>query len=59
MNDTSTNNYDRKMTGLGVNYNLSKTTRVYYRADNLNLSSNASATGSSIQRQAIGISRSF
>jgi predicted porin len=59
MNDTSTYNYDRKMTGLGVNYNLSKTTRVYYRADNLNLSTNASATGSSIQRQAIGISRSF
>jgi len=59
MNDTSTNNFDRKMTGLGVNYNLSKTTRVYYRADNLNLSTNASATGSSIQRQAVGISRSF
>jgi len=59
VNDTSTNNFDRKMTGLGVNYNLSKTTRVYYRMDDLNLSTNASSTGSSIKRQAVGISQSF
>jgi len=59
VNDKSTNNFDRKMTGLGVNYNLSKTTRAYYRMDDLNLSTNAAATGSSIKRSAVGISRSF
>jgi len=58
-NDKSTNNFDRKMTGLGVDYNLSKTSRVYYRMDNLNLSTNAAASGSSISRAAIGVSRSF
>lgn len=58
-NDKSTNNYDRKMTGLGVDYNLSKTSRVYYRMDNLNLSTNAAASGSQISRAAIGVSRSF
>jgi predicted porin len=58
-NDKSTNNFDRKMTGLGVDYNLSKTSRVYYRMDNLNLSTNAAASGSSISRSAIGVSRSF
>jgi len=30
-NTNSTSNMDRKMTGLGVNYNLSKTTRAYLR----------------------------
>jgi len=59
VNDRSTTNADRKMTGLGVNYNLSKTTRVYYRMDDLNLSTVTAATGSSIKRSAIGISRSF
>jgi len=59
VNDKSTNNFDRKMTGFGVNYNLSKTTRAYYRMDDLNLSTNAAATGSSIKRSAVGISRSF
>jgi len=59
VNDRSTTNADRKMTGLGVNYNLSKTTRVYYRMDDLNLSTITAATGSSIKRSAIGISRSF
>jgi predicted porin len=59
VNDKSTTNADRKMTGLGANYNLSKTTRVYYRMDDLNLSTITAATGSSIKRSAIGISRSF
>jgi len=59
VNDKSTTNADRKMTGLGANYNLSKTTRVYYRMDDLNLSTVTAATGSSIKRSAIGLSRSF
>jgi len=59
VHDRSTTNADRKMTGLGVNYNLSKTTRVYYRMDDLNLSTVTAASGSSIKRSAIGISRSF
>ena len=50
---------DRKMTGLGVNYNLSKTTRAYVRYDNLNYNTAASASGSNIKRTAIGVSTSF
>jgi predicted porin len=60
VDDTSTTNIDRTMTGLGVNYNLSKTSRVYYRYDSINYGSNvATASGSTQKRTAVGISKSF
>jgi predicted porin len=58
--DTSSTNVDRKMTGLGANYNLSKTARLYVRMDNINYGSNvAAADGSVLKRTAIGVSKSF
>jgi hypothetical protein len=60
VDDTSSNNYDRTMTGLGVNYNLSKTSKVYYRYDSINFASNSDAiSGSTQKRTAIGVSKSF
>ncbi len=60
VDDKSTTNIDRKMTGLGVNYNLSKTARAYFRYDTINLGDNvAAATGSKQNRYAIGVSKSF
>ncbi|WP_310614788.1 porin [Limnohabitans sp.] len=60
VDDQSTNDADRKMTGLGVNYNLSKTARVYARYDNINYASNKAAfEGSAQKRTAIGVSKSF
>jgi predicted porin len=58
--DTSTTNVDRKLTGLGVNYNFTKTTRAYLRYDSINYGSNvATALGSELKRTAIGVSKSF
>jgi predicted porin len=58
--DKSTANFDKKMTGYGLNYNLSKQTRAYVRMDNLNLGSNVTAVaGSSVKRTAFGVSKSF
>jgi len=58
--DKGTTNIDKKMTGMGLNYNLSKQTRLYYRASNNNYGSNvAAATGSSVKVSAFGISKSF
>ena len=60
VDDTSSTNIDRTMTGLGVNYNLSKTSRVYYRYDSINFGSNVTAaSGSTQKRTAFGISKSF
>jgi len=60
VDDKSTTNIDRKMVGLGVNYNLSKTARAYFRYDTINLGDNvAAATGSKQNRYAIGVSKSF
>jgi predicted porin len=60
VDDTTSGNNDRNMTGLGVNYNLSKTSRVYYRYDNINYSSSKDQVAGSVQkRTAIGISKSF
>ena len=60
VDDTSSTNIDRKMTGLGVNYNFSKTARAYFRYDSINYGSNVTAAaGSEITRTAIGISKSF
>jgi predicted porin len=58
-NDKASTDNDRKMTGLGVNYNFSKTTRAYMRYDNLNYNTAAQATGSEVKRTAIGFSTSF
>ena len=59
-NDTTTTNVDRKMTGMGFNYNLSKQTRAYIRTDNANYNSNGTAVaGSSVKRTAFGVSKSF
>ena len=60
VNDTTAGNNDRNMTGLGVNYNLSKTSRVYYRYDSINFSSAKDQIAGSVQkRTAIGVSKSF
>jgi hypothetical protein len=59
VNDKNTTNYDRKMSGLGVDYNLSKTTRAYFRMDNINLNTVTASSGTSIKRNAFGISTSF
>jgi len=60
VDDKSTTNIDRKLVGLGVNYNLSKTARAYVRYDTINLGDNvAAATGSKVNRYAIGVSKSF
>jgi len=60
VDDTSTTDTDRKMTGLGVNYNLSKTSKVYYRYDTIDYGTNVAAlVGSTQKRTAIGLSKSF
>jgi predicted porin len=60
VNDKNTTGYDRKMTGFGVNYNLSKTARVYFRMDDLKLNNGGTVTsGDVIKRNAIGVSKSF
>ncbi len=58
--DTSTGNFDRKMIGLGADYSLSKTARVYVRYDSINWGSNVTSTaGSEVTRTAVGVSKSF
>ena len=58
--DKGSTNFDKKMTGMGLNYNLSKTTRLYYRSSNNNYGSNVAATsGSSVKASAFGLSKSF
>ena len=60
VDDQSTNDADRKLTGLGVNYNLSKTARVYVRYDSINYASNKAAfEGSEQKRYALGVSKAF
>ena len=60
VDDKNTTGYDRKMTGLGVNYNLSKTAKVYFRMDDLKLNSGGTVTaGDTIKRNAVGFSKSF
>jgi len=56
----TTANMDRKLTGIGVNYNLSKTTRAYLRYDDINYNTSGAATaGSAQKRTALGMSVSF
>jgi len=60
VNDKSVANIDRKMLGLGADYNFSKTTRAYFRYDNINYASNQTEfNGSKQTRTAVGISKSF
>ena len=60
VDDKSTTNSDRKMIGLGVNYNLSKTARIYARYDNINWADNkAEVAGSKQNRFGLGVSKFF
>ena len=60
LDDKSTTNSDRKMIGLGVNYNLSKTARIYARYDNINWADNkAEVAGSKQNRFGLGVSKFF
>ena len=60
VNDTSSTDFDRKLTGLGVNYNFSKTSKAYIRYDSINYATNQTAvSGSTQKRTAFGISKSF
>jgi len=62
VDDKSTTNMDRKVTGIGIDYALSKTARAYYRYDSINWNTNqatATAEGTTQKRSAIGISKSF
>jgi predicted porin len=60
VDDKNAVNFDRKMTGIGANYNMSKTARAYLRYDKLNYdASHAASSGSEVKRTAIGISKSF
>ncbi len=60
VDDTSSTNIDRKLTGLGVNYNFSKTARAYFRYDSINYAATGTAAdGSALKRTAIGVSKSF
>ncbi len=57
----NTASMDRKLTGLGLNYNLSKTARLYVRYDSINYNSNGTTRydGSDQKRTAFGFSKSF
>jgi hypothetical protein len=62
VNDKNATDFDRKMTGLGLNYNLSKTARAYVRYDKLDMDTahvQAAQSGSVIKRTAIGVSKAF
>jgi len=60
VDDTSTTDGDRKMTGLGLNYNFSKTARAYVRYDNIKYAHNQNAfAGNELSRTAVGVSKSF
>jgi len=60
VDDQSATNFDRKITGLGANYNLSKTTRVYARYEKVDYATNQTAfAGSEVKRTALGMSKAF
>jgi len=59
MDDKGSGNFDRKMIGLGANYNFSKTARAYFRYDSLNYNTNVASIGSEVKRTALGVSKSF
>ena len=58
--DNSTTATDRQNVGYGVNYNLSKTSRVYFRAEHIQYATNQAAyAGNDLKRTALGISTAF
>jgi predicted porin len=60
VDDQASTDYDRKVTGFGVNYNWSKTTRTYFRYEKLNYAtSQAAYAGSEATRTALGMSKAF
>jgi len=60
VNDKAASNDDRKVTGLGANYNFSKTARAYVRYESVNWGSNqVAAAGSEQKRTAVGVSKAF
>ena len=61
VNDSATTDQDRKLTGAGIDYNLSKTARAYMRYDNINYYSNGTTVyaGTQQRRTALGFSKSF
>jgi len=59
LDDKTSSNYDRKILGLGANYNLSKTTYLYYRYDKINYSTAVAVTGSDQTRNALGFAVKF
>jgi len=60
VDDKTIADIDRKVTGVGANYMLSKRTRVYYRADRIIYNvENPDGAGNKQTRSAIGLSHSF
>jgi predicted porin len=63
VDDSSSANTDRKLTGMGVNYNFSKNTRAYFRNETAKFATNQAAFtvsgGSEQKRMAIGLSTRF
>jgi predicted porin len=59
VDDQTTLNADRKLTGLGANYNFSKTTRLYARYDNIHYNVNDGVNGINQKRTAVGLSTLF
>jgi len=60
LNDRSTLNMDRSLTGLGLNYALSKRTRAYVRYDQIVTDkTNESTAGNKLNRTAVGLAHTF
>jgi predicted porin len=51
VNDKSTTDTDRKLTGFGADYKLSKTSRLYARYDAINFASNLTSFNGSQQKR--------
>jgi len=59
VDDKATANQDRKLTGLGANYNLSKMTYLYYRYDKINYNTVTSLISGDQTRNAVGFAVKF
>jgi predicted porin len=60
VDDKTTGNYDRSLTGVGANYNFSKQTYAYFRYDSINYDKAHTATkGSEQTRTALGLAHRF
>lgn len=61
VNDTSTLNMDRSLTGIGLNYTMSKRTRAYVRYDQIvtDKANENSTQGNKLNRTAVGIAHTF